>query len=429
MADAAVPSDGGHRPVDVLNAGGLRSGRAPAALALAASLVACGAGGSGAAGPAADGPGDVARAGALVAALFERLPDEPAPPVTEPRWPADLAFHPRARAESVGIDAVLEDARGRRHVLVRRFDRLSVGGASPVASDAGGDAGFGFRDVMRLSGAHASPADAGAAPRTRRRDALERVTLGLAAADEGELRVRDAGLAVAAVPDGAAPCRTRYTLSEGDGTTLRLDQRRCPTGTLAGALALATSPTLALAGTLVLDGEPLEVTGRGWMRRAWGALPAAGGAVVFDRLVLDLDGLGLVDAARSKRRSGRGPVTASATLRGADAGAAGEPLARVEWLDGVAANGTEARTDDDEGAGGGGGEGGGEVPAGWTLRLPDAGVDVRLVPVLDVPVTDDALGRAWRGAVEARGTHEGIGFVEFLPLGGRTDGGVDDTDS
>ena len=69
------------------------------------------------------------------------------------------------------------------------------------------------------------------------------------------------------------------------------------------------------------------------------------------------------------------------------------------------------------------------MPAGWTLRLPDAGVDVRLEPVLDVPVADDALGRVWRGAVEARGTHEGIGFVEFLPLGGGATVAGDDTDS
>ena len=426
MVDAAVPSDGGHGPVDVLTVPPGRGGRAFAALALAASLCACGAGGSEASGPARDANGDAVRAGALVAALLERLPDEPASPAAEPRWPADLAFHPEARAESVGIDAVLEDARGRRHVLVRRFDRLSAGGA-PGNGEAGTGNGesFGFRDVMRLSGSHATAADAGGAPRTSRRDAFERVTLGLAASDEETLRVRDASLVVAAAPGGRASCRTRYTLSEGRGTTLRLDQFRCPTGTLTGDLVLATSPTLALAGTLALDGEPLEVVGRAWMRRVWGEPPVGGGAVVFDRLVLDLDGLGLVDAARSRRRSGRGPAIASATLRGAEAGGAAEPLARVEWLDGVAASGTA----DAAGARTGSGGDGGDVPVGWTLRLPDAGVDVRLVPVLDVPVSSDALGPVWRGAVEARGTHEGIGFVEFPPLGGGAAGADDDTDS
>ena len=337
-----------------------------------------------------------------------------------PAWPADLAFHPDALAESIELVAVLDDiaparrdARRTTHVVVRRFDRLRVRAPSD-ARDIDVE-GFGFRDVVRTSVAVTTgERDTGSAS-TEHRHRVERATLGLADASAQRLQVRDAWVERA---DSGGGCGTSGHRS-GDGRAeLDFLQDACPSATSAGPLVVTSSGTLDVSGTLEVDGERRQVGGLGWVRRAWGGLPG-GGAVVFDRLLVELDGAGLVEVSRSKRRSGRGPRITSAGVRPPESGAAGDAPAVPDALDGAEwLDGTGDGTGDGAGVGvdTGDGSGDGEVPDRWRLRAQSAGIDIVLEPLLDVPVIGDAVGRAWRGAVIARGSHAGIGFLEYLPI-------------
>lgn len=356
-------------------------------------------------------PAESGGAAPLIAALAAQLADAngseladdtAAGPITTPSWPADLRFHPDARAESIELLAVLRDGEGAMYSFARQFARfrLRAGGRerAPVSGDD-----FAFDEVIRLSGRLDRAGGGGGG-----REALERMTLGLAEGGTGEVRVRDAVLTLEPASGTVERCALDRVLEEGDGLSLRLTQRGCPSATVVGgALVLATSPTLAVEGRLVVEGSRREVVGSGWVRHAWGDVPAPGGAVVFDRVLLELDGVGLIEAARSKRRSGRGPTTVTASVATAEGESV--PLdGAVYWRDG---------DDEENDEGDDGGERQTEVPRFWSFGSPPAGIDIVLEPVAEGAVAADLLGRTWRGAVLARGSHEGRGFVEFVVTG------------
>ena len=420
MADVAVPTDGGERPVDLLST----FRRAAALLALPLAIAACD-GAPTAAREAADGGAAGGATGAFAAAdpalldaLAERLgaSGEARRPAV-PSWPDDLRFHPGARVESIELVAALEDELGRPYSFTRRFDRLSLreDGERPDAA-AGRGEDFAFAGVVRLAGETlVGEADAGGSAASGERDgssggtvvdsraALERLTLGLAVADEGVLGVRDARLErpPAAGEAAGGGCALEQRLGEGESVALRLLADRCPTGARIGSLAFATSATLAVEGTLRVGEERRAVSGHGWTRRVWGdAPPPSGGAVRFDRLLLEVAGLGLIEAERSKRASGRGPRTTTARLRGAER----DEEVSAEWQD-VSASGEAVR-----------GEGANAVPGAWRLRVASLEVDLTLVPPAGGLARRELAGRTWRGAVRAEGSHEGVGFVEFSLL-------------
>lgn len=404
MADTAVSIDGSERSVDVLSdiADRTDTARATDAAAAPASVVArCGvrfastivlsvltSACDGAAPDAADGG---ARPSGVETSLLEAVgtllaQDTGHAPPSAPRWPEDLDFHPDVRAESVELLAALHDADGRPVSFSRRIDRLALRG--PGAAVASGE-NFAFDEVVRLSGTLAARGG-GEERRIRRREALERATLGLAGVAPRSLWLRDATLALRAVPGGE--CALEHVFTEGDGLALRFVERDCPRADRVGALVVSTSPTLAVEGTLGVGDGRRTVAGSGWVRRVWGDVPAPGGAVVFERLLLELDGVGLVDVTRSRRRSGRGPVTTSATVSGV--------TAEAEWLDG-------GRT----------AEGEAEIaPDAWTLHLPTLGVEVVLEALVEVSPERDVSGAVRRGAVGARGSHDGVGFIEVAVM-------------
>jgi len=351
-----------------------------------------------------------------------------------PVWPADLDFHPAAGGESLEMLALLEDDAGRVWSLTRRFDRVAVRHTAGQGAPSGDD--FAFSDVVRFASStrridagvtrgpevdRASPGAHRPAVVAVRREAVERVTLGLASVEPRRVTVRDASLSLEQASPSRSACALDHVLREGDGLALRLRQTACPTGTVAGSLSLTGSPTLTVVGTL-MDGENARpVEGRGWIRRAWGTLPTPGGAVVFDRLLLTLEDVGLVEAERSKRRSGRGPRTTSGRLRTEGAERAIE-LEAIDWRDADAARSARRSM---------------AIPARWRVVVPSSGIDVVLEPlfVTDTDARDDStpgahddgrlesgpLGRRWLGAVRASGTHAGVGFVEFTPTEGASE--------
>jgi len=326
------------------------------------------------------------------------------------RWARhDIGFRPESPVESIELMALLSDTGGQPVSFWYRIDRLtlpSTRGTKAVPAQAGED--FRAAALIRSSALQAS------AEALERRDFVERATLGLASYDDSSLQVRDVELTLANGQDPARPCSGSYQLRDVLGLSLRFTRDLCATTLRAGDYRIATVPLPEVQGEVHLDGRTRTVTGRGWARQLRGIRPPlAGGAVIFDRLLLTLDGVGQIDVLRSRRASGSGPVQATAVFddsRGDDAADAA-----IEWLD---------ANDGDS--------------AAWRLVEPTRDIDIELMPVVATGSTHDLPGSArggptsagsslraaalpgpasldstWRGAVRAKGSHEGIGFVEI----------------
>ena len=472
----AVPLHGDHRARHVLRpaaraprwtraTGGIALGTI-AALGLGTGLGACGAGTApadvaGAADAAVGTDRDGSRA-ALGALLGAGGPDASgssgasgSTPSGPPSWPADFRTHPDAPLEAREWLAVLRDGDGTVWGLRQRLVRVRVPGAgeaSPVADDAGTASSWRYAAVLRADGA-LERADG----RPLTWSATEREAVGLAgpvgepvddpADGSGTDAAAGRGLEVlghAVASAGALPatgCDVAWALVVPGLARLTGTADGCPVGGRVAGTAAATLGPFPVSGTLrrgADDGDEGDagdegdegdeggaanaVSGIAWQRLAWGAVPAlGGGAVVFDRAVLALEGVGGVELVRSRRASGRGvPRTTLAPLdaRARRAGAL-DSLA-VEWSDPAT-----ALAGDPAVAPGPDGEGdGGDARGAGRLRVPALGIDVRLRALSPVVATDDGLERAFRGAVVAEGTHRGVGFVEHRPLAPAADDAV-----
>ena len=321
----------------------------------------------------------------------------------------DIGFRPESPVESIELMALLSDTDGQPLSFWYRIDRLtlpSTRGPKSVPAQAGED--FRAAALIRSSGLQAS------AKAVERRDFVERATLGLASFDDSSLQVRDVELTLANGRDPASSCGGTYQLRDGLGLSLRFTRDLCATTLRAGDYRIATVPLPEVQGEVHLDGRTRTVTGRGWARQLRGIRPPlAGGAVVFDRLLLTLDGVGQIDVLRSRRASGSGPVQATAAFD--DSRGVGAADAAIEWLD----------ADDGD-------------SAAWRLVEPTRDIDIVLTPVIAPGPAHDLRARTsggsgspgsslrgpaltgsaspdstWHGAVRARGSHSGIGFVEI----------------
>jgi len=321
----------------------------------------------------------------------------------------DIGFRPESPVESIELMALLSDTAGQPISFRYRIDRLTLPSTRGTKSElAQGGEDFRATALIRSSALQAS------AEALERRDFVERATLGLASFDDSSLQVRDVELTLANGQDPARPCGGSYQLRDGLGLSLRFTRDLCATTLRAGDYRIATVPLPEVQGEVHLDGRTRTVTGRGWARQLRGIRPPlAGGAVVFDRLLLTLDGVGQIDVLRSRRASGSGPVQATAVFddsRGDDAADAA-----IEWLD---------ANDGDS--------------AAWRLVEPTRDIDIVFTPVIASGPAHELLAitsggsdspgsslrgsaltgsvapdSTWRGAVKARGSHSGIGFVEI----------------
>ena len=477
----AVPLHGDHRARHVLSpvvraprraravgrAAGPAARRVVGRVALgtiaALGLGACGAGTAPAdvAGPT-DASGGTDGAGlraTLAASLAAGGPDAPGGPSTgsrtgqptgPPRWPADFATHPDAPLEAREWLAVLRDGDGTVWGLRQRLVRVRVPGAREAAPGGDGDDGDGagspwrYAAVLRADGAleradgqpltwSATEREAvGLAGPVADADAATGVEVGVGTGDGTAVGAGLEVLGHAVASAGALPatgCDVAWTLVVPERARLTGTAAGCPVGGRVAGTAAATLGPFPVTGTLRRgpdegggDGGADEVTGVAWQRLAWGAVPAlGGGAVVFDRAVLALEGVGGVELVRSRRASGRGvPRTTLAPLdaRARRAGAL-DSLA-VEWsvpaAESASRPGTGTGTGPDDGDDGGGVSAGSDARDAGRLHVPALGIDVRLRALSPVVATDDGLERAFRGGVVAEGTHRGVGFVEHRPL-------------
>jgi predicted secreted hydrolase len=164
-------------------------------------------------------------------------------------------------------------------------------------------------------------------------------------------------------------------------------------------------PRISVRGKLVRDGVSLNVHGLAWLDREWGSGSLGAKQQGWDWFAFQLqDGSALMFYSLRTQGGTRDPNSAGTWI---DASGHGRPLAANEVLIDVSDHWTSPR--------------GGRYPSRWRVRVPSAGLDVDVRPVL----ADQELGtrpRYWEGAVDLRGTASGRdvagrGYVELVGYG------------
>jgi predicted secreted hydrolase len=172
---------------------------------------------------------------------------------------------------------------------------------------------------------------------------------------------------------------------------------------------------LATRGRLVHGRDTLAVEGRSWMDHEWSSSRLRDTHAGWDWFSIQLsDGRELM-LYRLRRKDGEDEPVSSGTLVAADGAARHLPRAAFE----IRATGTWQSP-----------ESGGRYPSGWVVRVPSAGLDLTLEPVLAdqelrVPTMNGIV--YWEGRVRVRGTSggravSGEGYVELTGYAGPAPG-------
>jgi predicted secreted hydrolase len=242
-----------------------------------------------------------------------------------------------------------------------------------------------------------------------------REALGMAHASDRALDVNVEGWSLR----GSSPFRMRAA-AERFGIALTQTPEKAPAVhghdgvSLKGACATCAShyysmTRLRTAGTLDYEGQRVRIAGLSWMDHEFGSGRLAGEEVGWDWFAIQLDDRRDIMDYRLRRRDGSVVPESSGSLV--------EPHGDVRFLPRAAvvvdALGTWQSPHT-----------GARYPSGWRVRVPSAGLDLTLVPVLrDQELADIAGGISyWEGAVDvsdtSTGARRGVGYVELTGYAG-----------
>ena len=314
-------------------------------------------------------------------------------PLLPVSFPADLAPHSEASAESFTVRALVIDQQQRMSSVYVQLDRIRL------RADATNESKWSYSSVFRAQAAVASDGDA----EPMFDELVERGALGLAGNDATSLFVGTNTLQLASDNTQTSPCSAQLSLDAS-----LIAERR-----ISLASQIATCPDAAFVGRVLNQWEvaaaPITgvlandaVIGHAWFTHAWGQPPQAGGAVLLDQLRLRLtDDNGevlLLSANRSKRRSGSGPVTVLGQIS-SEQGDVDVP--DLQWSDVGTVKSTAT---------------GFEYPTLFRINSTEFNLDLELRPIASLSEITDTFGPRWASAVSLSGSHAGIGFVDMSPV-------------
>jgi predicted secreted hydrolase len=314
-------------------------------------------------------------------------------------FPADHGPHPEYRTEWWYYTGNLDAAGGERafgfQLAIFRIGLVPW----PVARASG----WGMQHVYF---AHFALTDV-AAGRFHVEERWSRGALGLAGATGAPFRVWVEDWAVESELLAAPPMRVRAA-TEDAAVDLELEGAKPPalhgerglwrqSAALGHASHYYSLTRMPARGTVGVAGSTLPVRGLAWLDRAWGPGIPGGGQVGWDWFGLQLaDGRELM-LHRLRRADGAVDPASFGSLieRDGTVRALGAAEVQVDVL----GHWTSPR-------------GGTRYPARWRLRVPSAALDLEVEPLLADQELDVTV-RYWEGAVRARGTTDGRGYVEL----------------
>jgi predicted secreted hydrolase len=348
--------------------------------------------------------------------------------VLEPRvfeFPRDHGPHPEYRQEWWYVTGNLDSATGERFGFELTFFRFALAPALPELSVTSGSSAEtastalpaprnGVESAWRarqIYMTHFAITDV-ARERFRFSQKLSRGALGLAGAQIPPLRVWiDDWSLVSKSPD-----ETHWSLHAAEsGYELTLDVQALQQPVLNGDRGFSRKssdpgsasyyysiPRVSVRGRLVRDGKPLEVHGLAWVDREWGSGTLSRNEQGWDWFALQLrDGSSLMFYSLREHDGRRDPHSAGTWI---SASGESRPLSSDQVQIDVLDYWRNRR--------------GERYPSRWRVRVPTAGMDVEVRPVLaDQELTGST--RYWEGAVDVTGAsagqrNVGRGYVELV---------------
>jgi predicted secreted hydrolase len=368
----------------------------------------------------------------IVAAVTLAAPDSPAQPsftqalAPEPLvLPRDQGPHPDFRQEWWYLTGNLNSAAGERFGFELTIFRFALAPTTPlptVGSGAGAESSKWRTRQIYLG--HFAVTDV-ARHRFRFAVKLSRGALGLAGARADPIRVWVGNWRIGQeLAHGASTGAWRLEAGERD-YALSLTARPLLPPVLNGEHGLSRKsaepgdatyyysiPRIAVQGTLVRDGRPLQVQGLAWLDREWGSGSLGPQEAGWDWFGLQLDdGSCLMFYSLRDRDGAPDPFSAGTWV---DARGRARPLARSDVRIEVLEHWTDRS--------------GARYPARWRLLAPRLGLDLTVHPIL----ADQELltsPRYWEGAVDVTGTRAGRavggrGYAELVGYAGTSAGAV-----
>jgi len=252
---------------------------------------------------------------------------------------------------------------------------------------------------------------------------FSRGALGLAGAQADPFRVwlddwfiATADTASRPLIDGAFPIRLR---AHGNGAAADLVLTPTKPMVLQGDRGLSkkgegegnasyyyTYPRLATEGTVVIDGDSIEVSGLSWMDREWSTSALSENQVGWDWFALQLDDGRDLMYYQLRNRDGSASMYTDGIVVGPDGS-----TTRIEREDASLQVLDTYRTPD----------GSREYPTEWRLHIPDQDLDLHVDATFDDQELNVSV-RYWEGAVTVDGSSQGSpvrghGFVEMTGYG------------
>jgi predicted secreted hydrolase len=333
-------------------------------------------------------------------------------------FPRDHGPHPEYRQEWWYVTGNLDTDAGERFGFELTFFRFALAPEPPQRSVSGSSSGQSVSEVVESRWrtrqtymAHFAITDA-ARGRFRFAQKLSRGAVGLAGAEIPPLHVWIDDWSLAARSPGQADWSLHAAES---GYELTLDTQALQQPVLNGQQGFSRKsddpgsasyyysiPRVAVRGRLVRDGKALDVHGLAWVDREWGSGTLSRGEQGWDWFALQLqDGTSLMFYALRHHDGRRDPNSAGTWI---SATGQSRALSSDQVQIDVLGYWTNPRGD--------------RYPAHWRVRVPTAGIDVDVRPVLpNQELTASA--RYWEGAVDVTGASAGLntlgrGYVELV---------------
>lgn len=302
--------------------------------------------------------------------------------------PDDLRSHARQSGESFEARWVMKNEKGQVFSVYAQLDRLKL------REDANSQSLWSYNSVARALVATGGSDDTG----LEVSEVFSRVALGLADSRGTDFMVGSTSLSLEQNDSCQRRINFSHTANAESSFALSAESFRCPQSASLGTINQWEFAGIPAQGALA--GE--SVTGNLWLTHRWGSPANLQGRVVLDQLRLvihdDQETPLWLNITRSKRRNGRGPKTVLATASDAQ-GAQRDVM--IDWID----NGEVVSTIS-----------GNVYPQ--TIRIQDhsMGLDLVLLPLVELSELYDSLQMRWSGALDVSGSHTGMAYLDFIPV-------------
>lgn len=325
-------------------------------------------------------------------------------------FPADHGPHPGFRTEWWYVTGNLTAADGRDFGFQLTIFRSALSPRAPGSTSAWA--------TNQAYMAHFTVTDV-AGDRFRAFERFARGAVGLAGASADPLRIWLEDWSLEGTSAAGFPMRLRagdpgvaldLTLEAGKPAVAHGDDGLSQKGPEQGNASYYYSHThMPAAGSLVLEGDTLPVSGLAWLDREWSTSALSEGQVGWDWAALQLDDGWDLMLYRLRRADGSADAWSAGTLVDPSGG-----TTHLRWGEEVSMEATGTWTSPIDGA---------TYPSGWRVEVPARGWSLTVAPRIPNQELDLAF-RYWEGAVSASGSGEGgrpvtgRGYVELTGYAG-----------